>query len=153
MSDPLKPHKHHNNTTAPDSNTNIQLNTPKGKTIEITLEQLQTNYPTSIIPAYTYVTDHGVHGPYRLEGVSLKDLIAKENISDWSEVEVLSADGFGNRIAKDEVLAAGDPIMLYYKTDDDMLSKQHGLVRLVVPTETDNALRQIKWVKTINIKH
>jgi len=152
MSDPLKPHKHSNNTTAPKGNTNITINKTNGSSLDLSLEQLKTNYPQSVIPAYTYVTDHGVHGPYRLEGVSLKDLITQENKNDWSEVEVLSADGFGNRISKEEILVETDPIMLYYKSNDKMLERKHGLVRLVVPTEIDNALRQIKWVKTINIK-
>ena len=150
MNDPLRPHKHHNNTTPPEGNTNITINKPDGTSIEVSLEQLQNNYPLSIIPAYTYVTDHGVHGPYRLEGVSLKDLLA--SMHDWSEVEVLSGDGFGNRITKAEVLDKGDPIMLYFKTDNELLERKHGLIRLVVPAETDNALRQIKWVKTVNIK-
>ncbi len=152
MNDPLKPHKHSNNTTAPEGNINIILHKTDGSSVELSLEQLQMNYPTSIIPAYTYVTDHGVHGPYKLEGVSLKDLVSKEVKTAWSELEVLSADGFGNRLSKEEVLAEGDPIMLYFKTDGELLAKQHGLLRLVVPSETDNALRQIKWVKTINVK-
>lgn len=151
MSDPLKPHKHSNNTTPPRGNSNITLYNTDSSSVELSLEQLQMNYPPSIIPAYTYVTDHGVHGPYKLEGVSLKDLITKEVKTPWSELEVLSADGFGNRLSKEEIFAKGDPIMLYFKTDGEMLTKQHGLVRLVVPSETDNALRQIKWVKTINV--
>jgi len=41
--------------------------------------------------------------------------------------------------------------LLCFKSNDDALTRQQGLVRLVVPFETDNALRQVKWVQRINV--
>lgn len=151
--DPLRPHSHANNATPPDDVTTFELNLLNQETIQIAIDELQTKYPVSVIESYTYQTDHGKHGPYKLEGVSLVDLLEHYLIHDlvWTQVEVLSADGFGNRIYKDELLASQEPILLCFKSNDEALTRGHGLVRLVVPFETDNALRQVKWVRTINI--
>lgn len=151
--DPLRPHSHANNPVPPDVDTTIQLYLPNQDLIEITLEDLDTNYPQSVIQSYTYQTDHGRHGPYRLEGVFLEDLITQhlEQDVDWNQIEVLSADGFGNRIYKSELLEASEAILLCLKSNGATLTRQHGLVRLVVAFETDNALRQVKWVRTINV--
>ena len=151
--DPLRPHSHANNTLILDADTTIFLNVLKQKTIEINLEALQSNYQTSVLESYTYQTDHGRHGPYRLEGVRLVDLIGQHlpQESEWNQVEVLSADGFGNRIYKTELLEASEAILLCFRSNGGALERQHGLIRLVVPFETDNALRQVKWVRTINV--
>jgi DMSO/TMAO reductase YedYZ molybdopterin-dependent catalytic subunit len=141
------PKKHHNNTTIPETNSDIYLELAT-KESKLSLEDLMTKYPQSVIEAYTYVTNHGVHGPYRLEGVSLLDLIP-EMFAAWSSVEVISADGFANTLSKAELLAAKEPAMLYYLSDGKSLEPKHGPIRLVVPSETNNAIRQIKWVKRI----
>lgn len=138
---------HHNNVTPPDDDETFYLLWDKGE-LELTLPTLKT-YPKTEYP-YTYKTDHGDHGPYTLLGVALRDLI-KELSKAWNEVEIKSADGFGNCLTKDEVLAEPPP-MLYYLSDGELLSRQNGLVRLVVPSETDNALRQIKWVREVKVK-
>lgn len=141
------PKKHHNNTTIPETNSEIFLEFADGEST-LSLEELKNKYPQSVIEAYTYVTNHGVYGPYRLEGVSLLDLIP-ETFSNWSEVEVISADNFANTLSKAELIAAKEPAMLYYLSDGKSLDSKHGPIRLVVPSETDNAIRQIKWVKQI----
>ncbi|MCA9838979.1 MAG: molybdopterin-dependent oxidoreductase [Trueperaceae bacterium] len=139
--------KHHNNTTPPSANTDIIIDLPDNEH-HLRLENLIEDYPQSVIEGYTYVTNHGVHGPHRLEGVSLLDLIP-ETLVDWQTIEVISTDGFSNTLSKEELLSAKEPIMLYHSIGGERLEHKHGLVRLVVPTETDNALRQIKWVKRI----
>ena len=151
--DPLRPHSHANNALIPDADTTIFLNVLNQEIIEISLEYLQSDYQTSVLESYTYQTDHGRHGPYRLEGVRLIDLIGKyvSQGSEWNQVEVLSADGFGNRIYKTEILEASEAILLCFRSNGGALERQYGLVRLVVPFETDNALRQVKWVRTINV--
>ena len=138
---------HHNNTTPPDDDETLYLLWEGGR-LELTLSTLKT-YPQTEYP-YAYSTDHGDHGPYMLRGVALRDLIHAEVSEFWNEVEVKSADGFGNRLTKNEVLAEPPPT-LYYASDGEPLTRENGLVRLVVPSETDNALRQIKWVREVRI--
>lgn len=148
--DPLQPHSHDNNVLPPGDDASIALFLPDGSQQQISLEALRQLPRTSF--AYEYHTDHGVHGPYQLVGVSLRDLIEGSWSERWRQVEVLSADDFGNRIFADEVLSdEGDPILLSYESDGVALRREHGLVRLVVPSETDNALRQVKWVAKIRV--
>lgn len=151
--DPLRPHSHDNNPQPPHNDPTITLHGPAGQTTIITLPALLSAYPPAVIPAYRYTTDHGQHGPYRLEGVRLLDLVEQEIGRDvaWREVAVVSADGFGNRLTRAELMAADEPVLLCTRADGRPLSRRHGLVRLVVPSERDNALRQIKWVEVITV--
>jgi len=57
--------------------------------VQIGVEDLKNDYPHSTIKSYTYQTDHGRHGPYKLEGVSLVDLIDQHlgSESHWTQVE------------------------------------------------------------------
>lgn len=150
--DPLQPHSHDNNEAPPDENLDLLLIEPNGRKHPIPAGTLPT-YPQSIIPHYEYTTDHGKHGPYKLSGVALLDLINHHITAAWAEVEILSADGFGNRVFKAELEAntAEEPILLCTATNDRPLTRAEGAIRLVVPSETDNALRQIKWVQTIRL--
>jgi DMSO/TMAO reductase YedYZ molybdopterin-dependent catalytic subunit len=89
-------------------------------------------------------------------GVALIDLV--ESVisaeTEWSQVEVISGDGFGNRIYAHELRTptARGSILLCLTSNGRPLSRAHGLVRLIVPSEIDNALRQIKWVRHIHIR-
>jgi DMSO/TMAO reductase YedYZ molybdopterin-dependent catalytic subunit len=70
----------------------------------------------------------------------------------WQHVDLVSADGFGTRLTPADLAAAGDrPVLLAYRLDGTPLTRKQGLVRLIVPTETDDALRQVKWLATITI--
>ncbi len=151
--DPLRPHSHDNNIQPPSADTHIVLTTP-AVTRTLTVADLQTLPQTNI--TYSYTTDHGPHGPYHLQGVSLRDLLAAYGECDRCDVshfEIISADGFGNRIEAAELdpAAPHDPVLLCLSADGRPLTLANGLVRLVVPSETDNALRQIKWVRQINL--
>lgn len=150
--DPLRPHSHDNNIIIPGDDESVTLALPDGRERTFSAEDL-ASFPQHEIN-YSYTTDHGPHGPYRLGGVALADLVSAEMPPDtpFNSVEVISADGFGNRVDADELSAEGDPILLCITCDSADLSRQLGLVRLVVPSETDNALRQIKWVKQIRIR-
>lgn len=152
--DPFRPHSHDNNPDPPDDDPTIYLVRPGGERLAIPLPALLSSYPRAVLPAYTYSTDHGRHGPYRLGGVRLLDLVeqAVGRSVLWREVVVRSADGFGNRLAREELApAAGEPVLLCTHSQGRPLSRAHGLVRLVVPSETDNALRQVKWVRTLEL--
>ena len=150
MIDPLQPHSHDNNSEPPHDDPNILLILPTLEMVTLTLADL-ADMPRTSVP-YEYTTDHGKHGPYQLEGVTLVDLMARYWPGPFASVEVRSADGFGNRLFPDELLGGGhNPPLLCDISDGEQLSRQNGLVRLVVPSETDNALRQIKWVATISV--
>ena len=155
MSDPFDVDHHHNNIAVPENyEGGLDLVLPDGTVRLLSLTALRSNYPTADIPAYRYTTDHGQHGPYRLTGVALRDLLAAELSpqTDWEQAEVISVDGYGNRVwASETADLTHGPILLCWLCDGRELTPQQGRIRLVVPSETDNALRQIKWVKTIRV--
>lgn len=151
MDDPLRPHSHDNNVIVPKPyahNPQITIMTD-GIKRTFTLSDLHSLPQTTL--SYTYTTDHGRHGPYQLSGVSVADLFSQLDVNRFTEIEVISADGFGNRIDAAELDTADIPILLCTTSDDQQLTAESGLIRLVVPTETDNALRQIKWVEQIRL--
>ena len=147
--DPLQPHSHPNNDRPPNDDTTIRLWLDGDLLKILTLPALAT-YPQAQL-RYSYTTDHGVHGPYLLGGVALRTLVANDVYQRLREIEVVSADGFGNRIFVAELGEQIRPILLVTHSDGVPLTRQRGLVRLLVPSETDNALRQIKWVETIRL--
>ena len=148
--DPLQPHSHDNNEVPPNDDPTITVVVPDGATHLLDVAALQLLPQTTY--TYEYHTDHGVHGPYALVGVALRDLVDAVYSAEWQQAEIISADGFGNRVSAEEVYATkGNPILLCYQSDETLLTRQHGLIRLVVPSETDNALRQVKWVATIRL--
>ncbi len=98
-------------------------------------------------------TGHGTSGPFAFTGVALSRLIAHFYSGDWQAVAVISADGFGTRLYRAEIdaLPAARPALLAYAIDGRPLTRAHGLLRLIEPNETDDALRQVKWVARIEI--
>jgi hypothetical protein len=86
--------------------------------------------------------------------VRLLDLIEQSAKGKWSQVEVVSADGFGNRVMAAELRDPGSagPVLLAYAIDGDPLTRGQGLVRMIVPSERDDALRQVKWVEVVRIR-
>ena len=97
-------------------------------------------------------TGHGTSGPFVFLGVTLRDLIEQYAPGTWSAADVISADGFATRVTAGEWRAnPARPILLAYEIDGRPMSREEGLVRLIVPTETDEALRQVKWVAEIRL--
>jgi hypothetical protein len=83
-------------------------------------------------------------------------VIARYAGDRWTAAMVVSADGFGTRVTAEEWRgrprrARPRPILLAYAIDGRPLTRAEGLVRLIVPSETDEALRQIKWVGEIRM--
>ncbi|MBA2389229.1 MAG: hypothetical protein H0V67_03135, partial [Geodermatophilaceae bacterium] len=108
----------------------------------MTVETL-TMLPHVTVPnCYIVSTGHGTSGPFAFSGARLLDLIDHHaEDQPWSQAEAISADGFGNRIVADELRnpdPAG-PILLAYGIDGRAMTRAHGLVRLVVPSERDDA--------------
>ena len=83
----------------------------------------------------------------------LGELIAAYYNGPWRDVEILSADGFGNRVLAEEVQQANSapPVLLATQIDGRPVTREEGLVRLIVPSERDDALRQVKWIGKITI--
>jgi DMSO/TMAO reductase YedYZ molybdopterin-dependent catalytic subunit len=123
---------------------------PDGTQTTITVANLE-NLPQQIIDdCYIVSTGHGTSGPFHFEGVTLADLLDAYEVNRWGYADVVSADGFGTRIHSDEVTITSErPILLALACDGEGLTREQGLVRLIVPSERNDALRQVKWVARI----
>jgi DMSO/TMAO reductase YedYZ molybdopterin-dependent catalytic subunit len=154
--DPLRPHRHDPNPAPPSPDPAFILARPDGHEIVVSVADLQRLPRTTVENCIIVSTGHGVSGPFAFTGATLLDLIEHSLPpgAAWSQVEVISADGFGNRVLAAELLQPdpAGPILLSYELDGQPLTRQQGLVRLVVPGEKDDALRQVKWVGRINIR-
>ena len=111
---------------------------------------------TQIDGCYIISTGHGTSGPFSFGGVRLITLLESllPSTESWHYVDVHSADGFGTRL-KHTDLQSEDPrrsALLAYQLDGQPLTRARGLVRLIVPSEVDDALRQVKWVERIEVK-
>lgn len=151
--DPLQPHAHDPNLVTPAGDGSFLLNLGNGRTQKITVAHLQ-QLPFSEVPnCFIVSTGHGTSGPFTFGGVTLLDFIRHYILDEWHEVEVLSVDGFGNRVYAQEILhpdKAG-PVLLSYMIDGQQMRRTQGLVRMIVPNEKDDALRQVKWVGEIRV--
>jgi DMSO/TMAO reductase YedYZ molybdopterin-dependent catalytic subunit len=151
--DPLNPHAHDPNPDPPSADPAFVLRA--GEQEWLLSPDVLRRLPRLRIPDCTIVsTGHGASGPFVFEGVSLLVLIrAYAHDTAWSAVEVVSADGFGTRLSRAE-LEAEPPArccLLALTIDGRPLTRAEGLVRLVVPSETDDALRQVKWIGRISL--
>lgn len=153
--DPLRPHRHDPNLEVPKSGPEFIFCAPDGSQKSIGVPDLQRLPFTSIANCYIVSTGHGTSGPFIFGGVRLREVIKAllPQSEAWREVEVLSVDGFGNRITRDELEEPdpAGPILLAYLLDGRALTREEGLVRMIVPSEKDDALRQVKWVGRINV--
>jgi DMSO/TMAO reductase YedYZ molybdopterin-dependent catalytic subunit len=153
--DPLRPHSHEPNPEPPTADPTITLITPDEREILVTVEELRKGFTAvTLSDCYIVSTGHGTSGPFTFTGVRLLDLIEQSAKGKWSQVEVVSADGFGNRVMAAELRDPGSvgPVLLAYAIDGDPLTRGQGLVRLIVPSERDDALRQVKWVEVVRIR-
>lgn len=154
--DPLRPHAHEPNPQPPDDDVSIVVGLPDGRFLTLTVDDLKAMPYSEAHDCYIVSTGHGTSGPFTFGGVRIDDLMqAVLPGKQWDELEVISADGFGNRIFREEVAddrqTAVSPMLLAYKKDNHPLTRQQGLVRLIVPSEKKDALRQVKWVRHLNI--
>ena len=153
--DPLRPHSHDPNPQPPSDDPSFVFVAPDGAETIVTVADLESLPQTSVPNCYVVSTGHGTSGPFTFGGVRLLDLVQSELALDtgWSQVEVISADGFGNRVTAEELLRANPrPIILSTKLDGQPMSREEGLVRMIVPSETDDALRQVKWVGRVVVR-
>jgi hypothetical protein len=153
--DPLNPHIHDPNLLPPSNDPVFDLSLPDGQEVNIGVQTLQLLPRTTLTDCYIVSTGHGTTGPFAFSGVSLIGII-EQNIYDpksWNQVEVISGDGFGTRFLKQEILSQSPakPIVIADTINRRPMTRNEGLVRLIVPGETDDALRQVKWIARINI--
>lgn len=150
-SDPLRPHAHDPNPDPPAGPATILLRLPTLHRQLITLATL-ARLPQTAVPECTIVsTGHGASGPFTFGGVTLADLLAAYPSGLFTSVEVISADGFGARVLARELGNGERPILLATRVDGRALTLGEGLIRLIVPAENDDALRQVKWVRRIAV--
>jgi hypothetical protein len=152
--DPLRPHSHEPNPEPPTADPTITLMTPNEQEVLVTVAELMEEYTAVTLPNCIIVsTGHGTSGPFAFTGVRLLDLVQRYAGDSWSQVEVISTDGFGNRVMAAELFTPdpAGPIVLAYEMDGDVLTRQQGLVRMIVPSEKDDALRQVKWVRVVRV--
>ena len=143
------------NPVLPGDDPTFVVCLPDGTEIQIPPASLE-NYPLSqVSDAYIVATGHGTSGPFTFGGIRLLDLVTTHMPPDisWAYVDVVCADNFGTRVSAGELLAKGtaQPIILSYRVDGQPLTREQGLVRLIVPSEIDDALRQVKWITRIEV--
>lgn len=151
--DPLQPHSHEPNPAPPGDDATIQFVGVNGRSRPITVADLQNLPQVSVPDCYIVSTGHGTSGPFTFTGATLLAVVQAYCTEPWSEVEVISADGFGNRVYARELHEPdpAGPILLAHTMDGQPLSRAQGLVRLIVPSERDDALRQVKWVGEVRL--
>ena len=107
-----------------------------------------TYYPRAVLPAFASAVLVGLGA--QVFGIDLRLEITKTGSVSGT---VMSADGFGARVSADELRReTARPILLALAANGRPLSRADGLVRLIVPGETDDALRQVKWVSEIRLQ-
>jgi DMSO/TMAO reductase YedYZ molybdopterin-dependent catalytic subunit len=151
----LHGHAHEPNPAPPSDATAFTLSAPAGASYALDIEDLYALPATDVPECYIVSTGHGTSGPFTFTGVRLADLIDHVMGHDvhWHYADVVSADGFGTRVYGPEVYSDTlRPIVLAHTLDGAPLTRAQGLVRLIVPSEVDDALRQVKWVAEIRIR-
>ena len=146
-------HVHEPNPVPPSADSRFILTWPHADGRNISLEDLLMLPQTMLTNCYIVSTGHGTSGPFEFSGPTLLALLEASLPTDltWQEVEVISADGFGTRLMAAELIEPERPIILAITLAGQSMTRQEGLVRLIVPSERDDALRQVKWVGQINV--
>ena len=146
-------HPHDPNPAPPGEDASFLLISPDGVAHSLSVEALQKLPFCEIENCYIVSTGHGTSGPFRFGGVRLLTVLNAllPTNQPWSYVDVYSGDGFGTRIQAAELLHEHPEraSLLAWQLDGTPLTRQQGLVRLIVPSETDDALKQVKWVSQI----
>ncbi len=151
--DPLQPHSHEPNPAPPTDDPTFKLVLPNGRSQTITVQDLQQLPNVSVADCYIVSTGHGTSGPFTFTGATLLAFVSHYCDEPWSQVEVVSTDGFGNRVLAKELHQPdpAGPILLAHEMNGQSLTREQGLVRMIVPSERDDALRQVKWVGKVKV--
>ena len=148
-------HAHEPNPAPPSPETAFVIHLPNDRIVTWDVADLQ-QLPTTVVPdCYIVSTGHGTSGPFIFAGVRLQDFLEYwlGHNEPWAMVDLISSDGFGTRLTPADLAkeTGQRPSLLACTLNDEPLTREKGLIRLIVPTETDDALRQVKWVSQIII--
>ena len=147
------PHEPNPAPPSPDATFTVRVDAPAPQAFQSLwpVADLHALPATTVSDCYIVSTGHGTSGPFTFGGVRLLDFIAHLGIPAWQQVDVISADGFGTRLTRAELRQdpPHHPSLLVYQRNGQSLRREEGLVRLIVPTEKDDALKQVKWVAEI----
>lgn len=158
----LHPHVHEPNPKPPGPDPTLILVRADGTHTHLTPDDLASLPQHNASNCYIISTGHGTSGPFDFEGVTLADILTANGVMSWRYADVISADGFGTRLYAGELGRESEfdeegnttdtrPILLALQRDGQPLTREQGLVRLIVPQERDDALRQVKWVARIEV--
>jgi DMSO/TMAO reductase YedYZ molybdopterin-dependent catalytic subunit len=152
----LHTHVHEPNPAPPSDDPAFMLALPNQEETTVNVAYLAGLPQCEVRDCHIVSTGHGTSGPFAFGGVRLADFVTAHlppNTS-WHTVDVISADGFGNRIFAEELgnVEGQRPMLLATTVDGRPMTRAQGLVRLIVPSETDDALRQVKWIARIEIR-
>lgn len=147
----LHGHAHEPNPAPPSADATLVLYRPDGQPISLTPDDLARLPQTAVSGCMIASTGHPPSGPFTFSGVRLADLVAAHGVPRWEYADIVSGDGFGARITAQEAHAAALPVVLATTRDGVPLSRDQGLVRLIVPTEANDALRQVKWIARVEV--
>jgi len=146
-------HAHEPNPAPPSPETHFMVQLPNSHVATWDVADLQQLPTTTVTGCYIVSTGHGTSGPFSFTGVRLQDFLAHVlgQHREWQRVDVISSDGFGTRLTAADLRqeATDRPSLLAHTLNDQPLTRGQGIIRLIVPTETDDALRQVKWVAQI----
>ena len=151
--DSQQPHNHDPNPEPPGDDPAFHLLVPSGVSWLLTPADLATLPQTAVADCYIVSTGHGSSGPFTFGGVALGELIAAYYHDLWHDAEIVSGDGFGNRVKFAEAQPGNSmpPILIATEIDGRPMTRDEGLVRLIVPAERDDALRQVKWIRGVTV--
>lgn len=143
-------HAHEPNPAPPSLETAFCVQLPDGKLATWDVNDLLELTTTTVTDCYIVSTGHGTSGPFTFAGVRLQDLLAHllGANATWQQIDIISRDGFGTRLTVADLAQEHPqrPTLLAHTLDGQPLTRAKGLVRLIVPAEKDDALRQVKWV-------
>ncbi len=145
------PHSHDPNPEPPIDDPTLTI-IANDQTLRFTPQYLATLPQAEVRDCYIVSTGHGTSGPFAFKGVRLLELANRYAKNTWTFLDVISGDAFRTRLRREDLVVMGDrPAILSLEIDGRPLERIEGLVRLIVPNESDDALRQVKWVSEIRI--
>ena len=148
------PHSHRPAPHPPDEDASLRIEGPGIGVVCLDVKTLNALPALEQADCYIVSTGHGTSGPFSFSGPSLATVANHCEIQPFNFVEVSSGDGFFTVLKRQEVLESrlGQTAMLALAKDGQPLSRAQGLVRLIVPTERNDALKQVKWISKIQFK-